>query len=148
MIRGGTSEELIPTNFVGHAGDAPGASPSIGAASVSSDKGDDNVSNNKDNSMQGPSEQLVLPTGLALYSHNVWQTPDMKRIRDKYVQSLFFQKFNSGLQSFYSKDWDTAKQCFQTVLDSFDDGPSNYFMAQMKQHDGVPPRDFLGFGLA
>ena len=148
MIRGGTSEELIPTNSVGHAGDAPGASPSIGAASVSSDKGDDNVSNNKDNSMQGPSEQLVLPTGLALYSHNVWQTPDMKRIRDKYVQSLFFQKFNSGLQSFYSKDWDTAKQCFQTVLDSFDDGPSNYFMAQMKQHDGVPPRDFLGFGLA
>ena len=148
MIRGGNSEELIPTNAVGNLGDAPGASPSIGAASVSSDKGDESLNHNKDSTIQGPSEQLVLPTGLALYSHNVWQTPDMKRIRDKYVQSLFFQKFNSGLQSFYSKDWDTAKQCFQTVLDSFDDGPSNYFMAQMKKHDGVPPRDFLGFGLA
>ena len=120
--------------------------PSIGGASVSSDKGDDNASNT--NAAHAPGEQLVLPTGLALYSLNVWQTPDMKRIRLKYVESLFFQKFNSGLQAFYKKDWDTAKQCFQTVLDTFDDGPSKYFMAQMKKYDGIPPKDFLGYGIA
>jgi class 3 adenylate cyclase len=144
QIRGGTSEELVPNNSSPNLADMH--APSIGGASVSSDKGDDNASNN--NAAHASGEQLILPTGLALYSLNVWQTPDMKRIRLKYVESLFFQKFNSGLQAFYKKDWDTAKQCFQTVLDTFDDGPSKYFMAQMKKYDGVPPKDFLGYGIA
>ncbi|KAL3921868.1 MAG: hypothetical protein SGILL_002519 [Bacillariaceae sp.] len=95
---------------------------------------------------QGPPE-LVLPTGPALYSHNVWQNPDMKKIRDKYVQGLFFQKFNEGLQAYYSKDWDSARVCFQLVLENFDDGPSKYFLAQMKMYNGVPPRDFRPYGV-
>lgn len=94
------------------------------------------------------SPELVLPTGPALYSHNIWQSPDMKRIRDKFVQGLFFQKFQSGLQAFYNKDWEMARQCFQTVLENFDDGPSKYFMDQMKKHKGVPPKNFLEYGLA
>ncbi len=72
----------------------------------------------------------------------------MKRIRDKFVKGLFFQKFNAGLQAFYSREWDTARQCFQTVLDNFDDGPSNYFMSQIKKNKGVPPKDFQEYGLA
>lgn len=92
--------------------------------------------------------ELVLPTGPALYSHNVWQSPDMKRIRDKFVQGLFFQKFQAGLQAFYSKDWDMARQCFQTVLENFDDGPSKYFMDKIMKNKGVPPKDFLEYGLA
>ena len=98
--------------------------PSIGGASVSSIP---SVDNTIDPNFQGPPE-LVLPIAPALYSHNVWQSPDMKRIRDKLVQGLFFQKFNAGLQAFYNKDWDMARQCFETVLDNFDDGPSKYFM--------------------
>jgi class 3 adenylate cyclase len=112
-------------------------SPSVGQGSVSSiPSAEENNPN-----FQNPPE-LVLPTGPALYSHNVWQSPDMKRIRDKYVQGLFFQKFSAGLQAFYSGDWDAARLCFQTVLDNFDDGPSRYFMTQMQKHNGVPPRGF------
>lgn len=114
---------------------------STGQASVSSVPSDENQPG-----LIGPPE-LVLPTGPALYSHNVWLSPDMKRIRDKYVQGLFFQKFHDGLQAFYSKDWDTAKVCFQQVLDSVDDGPSKYFLTQMKLNNGVPPRDFRGYGI-
>ena len=92
--------------------------------------------------------ELVLPSGPALYSHNIWQTPDMKRIRDKFVKGLFFQKFNAGLQAFYSKDWRTAQECFQTILEKYDDGPSKYFMSQIKKNKGTPPKDFGHYGIA
>jgi class 3 adenylate cyclase len=114
---------------------------SSGQASVSTVHSEDNYTN-----VKGLPE-LVLPTGPALYSHNVWQSPDMKRMRDKYVQGLFFQKFHDGLQAYYSKDWESAKVCFQLVLDNCDDGPSKYFLNQMLVHKGVPPRDFRGYGI-
>lgn len=109
--------------------------PSAGQGSVSSiPSADENNPNFH--------QDLVLPTGPALYSHNVWQSPDMKRIRDKYVQGLFFQKFSAGLQAYYGGDWDAARLCFQTLLDNFDDGPSRHFLTEMKKHNGVPPRGF------
>jgi hypothetical protein len=140
------SEELLLTGSVTAAGvdNNTLGSPSIAVGSASSLVSAEE-SNNPN--FQGPPE-LVLPTGPALYSHNAWQSPDMKKIRDKFVQGLFFQKFGAGLQAFYSKDWDMAKQCFQTVLDNFDDGPSKYFMSQIKAHKGGPPKDFLEYGLA
>jgi class 3 adenylate cyclase len=97
---------------------------------------------------QGDLPELVLPTGPALYSHNIWQSPDMKRIRDKFAEGVFFQKFQSGMQAYYNKDWDLARQCFQTVLEHVDDGPSKYFMDQMMKNNSVPPKDFLGYNLA
>lgn len=95
----------------------------------------------------GPSE-LVLPTGPALYNANVWVSEDIRRIRQLYSDGLFFQKFNSGLQSFYARDWEHAKQCFTTILDRFEDGPSRYFLNQIQKNNGVPPRDFKGYGIA
>merc|ERR1712146_400602 len=92
--------------------------------------------------------ELVLPTGPALYSHNVWQSPDMKKIRDRYVQGLFFQKYNTGLQAYYNKDWSAARSCFQSILENFDDGPSKYFLTQIKQNNGIPPKDFREYGIA
>jgi hypothetical protein len=41
-----------------------------------------------------------------------------------------------------------GRRCFQTVLDNVDDGPSKYFMSQIKENKGVPPKDFLEYGLA
>ena len=121
-------------------------SPSIGQPSVSSYPSNEEANTATNNNTAGhhhvPSE-LVLPVGPALYSHNVWQSPDMKRIRDRYVQGLFFQKFHGGLQAYYNKDWDTAHICFQTVADGFNDGPSRYFLGEMKKHNGRPPKDFL-----
>jgi len=90
----------------------------------------------------------VLPTGPALYSHNVWQSPDMKKIREKHVQNSFFQKYSSGLQKYYTKDWCEAKSCFEAILEHFDDGPSKYFMTQMEQNNGVPPKGFREYGIA
>lgn len=92
--------------------------------------------------------ELVLPTGPALYNANVWISEDIRRIRQLYVDGLFFQKFNSGLQSFYARDWEHAKQCFTTILDRFEDGPSRYFLNQIEKNDGIPPRDFKGYGVA
>jgi len=119
-------------------------SRSAGPPSVSSVHSIDEVNNPN---TQGPPE-LQLPTGPALYSHNNWQSPDMRRIREKFVQGLFFQKYSSGLNAFYNRDWETAEQCFTLLIRNFDDGPSKYFMEQIIKHNREPPRDFLAYGLA
>jgi class 3 adenylate cyclase len=90
---------------------------------------------------------LVLPTGPALYNANVWTSEDMRTMRQLYSDGLFFQNFMSGLQSFYAKDWDHASQCFTTILQRFEDGPSRYFLRQIEEHNGKPPRDFVGYGI-
>lgn len=95
-----------------------------------------------------PVAKLVLPTGPALYNANVWTSEDMRTIRQLYSDGLFFQKFMSGLQSFYSKDWEHSKNCFAVILERFEDGPSRYFMNQIEFHNGKPPRDFVGYGTA
>ena len=92
--------------------------------------------------------ELVLPSGPALYNHNIWQSPEMKRIRDRFVKGLFFQKYNAGLEAYYNKDWRTAQECFQTIVDNYDDGPSRYFLAQMKKYHGNCPKDFPPYGSA
>jgi hypothetical protein len=89
--------------------------------------------------------ELVLPTGPALYSENIWLQADMRRIRRRYTTDMF-STFNSGLQKYYAKDWNEAKLCFEAILDRFEDGPSNYFLDEMKKYDGVPPPDFKPFG--
>lgn len=92
--------------------------------------------------------ELVLPTGPTLYNANVWLNDDMRKIRELFSNGLFFQKFNSGLQSYYARDWEHAKQCFQTILERFDDGPSRYFLKCIEDNNGIPPRNFLGYGTA
>ena len=86
--------------------------------------------------------ELVLPTGPALYNANVWVSKEMRAIRELFSDGIFFQKFNSGLQSYYKKDWEHARQCFTTILERFEDGPSRYFFDQIEKHNGQPPRDF------
>jgi len=92
--------------------------------------------------------ELVLPTGHALYSHNIWQSPDMKKIRERFVEGLFFPKYQAGLQAYYAKDWELARQCFEIILENFDDGPSKYFMDKMMENNWIPPKDFLEYSLA
>ena len=89
--------------------------------------------------------ELVLPTGPALYSENIWLQADIRRIRRRYTTDIF-STFNSGLQKYYAKDWNEAKSCFEAILDRFEDGPSNYFLDEMKKYSGVPPPDFKPFG--
>lgn len=93
-------------------------------------------------------EFLVLPRGPALYNANVWSNQDMRKIRERYSDGIFFQKFNSGLQAFYNRDWEHALECFSTVLSRFDDGPSRYFLNQIEKNNGKPPKDFRGYGVA
>lgn len=90
--------------------------------------------------------ELELPTGPALYNANVWLSEDMRKIRQLYSDGLFFQQFNSGFLAYYARDWEHAKQCFQTILERFDDGPSKYFLNKIEESNGVPPRDFKGYG--
>ena len=92
----------------------------------------------------GPPE-LVLPTGPALYNANDWVNQEMRKMRKLYTDGIVFKNFNAGLQAFYGKDWETAKQCFLTILNLFEDGPSRYFLNQIEQHRGRPPRGFLPY---
>jgi len=89
---------------------------------------------------------LVLPSSSAMYNPGVWNSKEIRKIRQRFSDGLFFQKFSEGLQAYYSKDWEQAKRCFRTILDRIEDGPSRYFMNQMDEHDGVPPRNFLPYG--
>lgn len=95
-----------------------------------------------------PARILKLPTGTKRYSDRVWLEHDMKKIRHRYVANgLFFSKFGEGLRSYYSQDWGHAKSCFDLVLIQVEnDGPSRYFLKCMDKHNGVPPRDFIGYG--
>ena len=92
--------------------------------------------------------EFSLPKGPALYSPTFWVKEDMRRIRQLYSDGIFFQKFNSGLNSYYSRDWEHARQCFVTILERFEDGPSRYFLNQIEMHNGKPPRDFKPYGMA
>jgi hypothetical protein len=119
----------------------------LGASAVQSNTGLGMDGKMSEAAFQKP--ELVLPTGPALYNANIWRSEQMLKIREKYSDGLFFHKFNSGLQSFYAQDWDHAKQCFQGILDDcLDDGPSKYFLDQIKKHDGKPPPNFRGYGIA
>jgi hypothetical protein len=89
---------------------------------------------------------LTLPTGPAIYNANVWFNDDMRKIRERYSDGIFFQKFNHGLQSFYNKDWEHARNCFTTILAGFEDGPSRYFLTIIESHGGKPPKKFRSYG--
>lgn len=74
----------------------------------------------------------------------------MLKIREKYihgVDGLFFHKYNSGLQSYYSKDWKDSKEKFEAILERIDDGPSIYFMKLMELYNFKPPPNFQPFGI-
>jgi class 3 adenylate cyclase len=85
--------------------------------------------------------ELVLPTGIQHYKDKVWLKEDIRLIREKYTTAVI-QDFNSGLQKYYDQDWVSARRYFEMVLERFDDGPSNYFLEEMKRHDGKPPKNF------
>mmetsp|Transcript_19347 Transcript_19347/g.41657 ORF Transcript_19347/g.41657 Transcript_19347/m.41657 type:complete len:1150 (+) Transcript_19347:227-3676(+) len=117
------------------------------AAAASSASNADLTGDGDNQANNGPPE-LVLPTGPALYNQSVWVSEDMRRIRQLYSDGIFFQKFNSGLNSFYSRDWEHARQCFVTILERFEDGPSRYFLTQIEKNNGKPPRNFRPYGLS
>jgi class 3 adenylate cyclase len=93
-------------------------------------------------------EYLIPPKGPVLYNPNVWFSDDMRKIRERYSDGLFFQKFNSGLQAFYNKDWKYATECFSTILSRFEDGPSRHFLTQIEDNAGKPPPGFKPYGSA
>ncbi|KAL3785884.1 hypothetical protein HJC23_008772 [Cyclotella cryptica] len=94
------------------------------------------------------SKELVLPTGPSEYNERCWLAPDIRKIRRSYVSNgVIFPMFDSGLIAYYGRQWEHAKQCFLTVLAHIDDGPSRYYLKAMEKHNGVPPRDFIGYGL-
>jgi hypothetical protein len=89
---------------------------------------------------------LILPSGVSKYSEKSWLEPDMKAIRHDLVSNgVLFPKFDAGLKSYYAKDWEHAKCCFETVLSQRDDGPSRYYLRCIEKHGGKPPRGFIGY---
>ena len=85
--------------------------------------------------------ELILPTGVEQYKDRVWLQEDIRLIRQQYTTAVI-QDFNSGLQRYYDKDWINAKKYFEMVLARFDDGPSTYFLQEMKEHNFKPPPMF------
>ena len=91
-------------------------------------------------------QRLVLPTGPVFYNQNVWKSEEIIKIRSKFEDGLFSRKFNSGLKAFYRKDWIEAKECFTDLVEKYEDGPSKYFLAEIRKYNGRPPRHFIGYG--
>ena len=129
------SDELSDQNFL----------PGIGVTSNNSNA--DLTGDGEHHRNDGP-PVLSLPNGPQLYNASVWVSEDMRRVRQLYSDGIFFQKFNAGLNSFYSRDWEHARQCFVTILERFEDGPSRYFLTQIEKNNGKPPRNFRGYGMA
>lgn len=91
-------------------------------------------------------QRLVLPTGPVFYNQNVWKSEEISKIRSKFEDGCFSRKFNSGLKAFYRKDWIEAKECFTDLVEKYEDGPSKYFLAEIRKYNGRPPRHFIGYG--
>eukprot|EP00536_Pseudo-nitzschia_multiseries_P017930 jgi/Psemu1/328688/estExt_fgenesh1_pg.C_19450001 len=89
--------------------------------------------------------ELVLPTGPALYSENIWLQEDLRRMRRRYT-TKFFDTYNLGLKKYYSEDWDEARAHFEANLNQFEDGPSRYFLNEITKYDGTPPENFKPYG--
>jgi len=108
------------------------AAKALGTGSFPTAKGESNDEQEKIKQQKKGKRELVLPTGPALYSENVWLTADMRRIRRRYTTKIF-DLYNLGLQKFYSKRWNEAKIHFEAILDYFEDGPSLYFLAEIRK---------------
>jgi class 3 adenylate cyclase len=137
-----------PASIAAAAAAVAAANKSLGASSdhaLNHQQQDDE--SKADHKRRAERPELVLPTGPSLYSANVWLQSDMRRIRRKYTP-VVQNTFSAGLQKYYAKDWDGARQCFETVLERFEDGPSKYFLNEMKNHDYVPPPHFQPYGRA
>ena len=75
------------------------------------------------------------------YDASMWQDEDITIIRKKF-STEFFLKFNNGLSSNIAGDWDAAKVHFDFdffMVKHFDDGPSKYFLKEMKKHNFIRP---------
>jgi len=91
-------------------------------------------------------EDIHLPAGPAEFSNSVWISEEMRMMRSRYTDGMFFNTFDSGLRSYFSGNWVDAKRCFELILDRLEDGPSLYFMQMMKEHNWKPPFGFTGYG--
>lgn len=86
-------------------------------------------------------KELELPTGVQQYKDKDWLQEDIRMIREKYTTAVI-QDFSSGLDRYYARDWVSARRFFEMVLERLDDGPSNYFLEEMKRHNWKPPSNF------
>jgi hypothetical protein len=90
--------------------------------------------------------EITLPTGPAEFSSSVWVSEEMRLMRARYTDGMFFNSFDSGLRSYFAGNWVDARQCFATILERLKDGPSMYFMKLMEENNWKPPRNFSGYG--
>jgi len=135
----------ITDTFRGRGGEFTAAIVAAAAKALGNDPMmDSETSDEKQKREETP--QLVLPTGPALYSENIWLQSDMRRIRRRYTTNIF-NVFNLGLQKYYSSEWDEAKVHFEAILNCFEDGPSIYFLGEMRKHNWIPPPDFRSYGM-
>jgi class 3 adenylate cyclase len=85
--------------------------------------------------------ELVLPTGVVHYKERIWLQGDIRLIREQFTTAVI-QDFDTALQKYYDRDWVSARRYFEMVLKCIDDGPSKYFLEEMKTHGWKPPKHF------
>ena len=94
-------------------------------------------------------DKLILPEDVVRYDASMWQDEDITIISNKF-STEFFLKINNGLSSYIAGDWDAAKVHFDFdfMVKHFDDGPSKYFLKEMKKHNFIRPWNFNGYSEA
>jgi hypothetical protein len=110
---------------------------------------DDEISLRYDESkVENEHTMLTLPSKPIIYKQSLWNTVEMKQIRERFVGSNFFDTFSRGLEAYFTGRWKDARTHFEFTRDRFDDGPSKYFLKKMDETDNVLPRGFKGWNEA
>jgi len=101
-----------------------------------------------DSSTRDVKSRLQLPYGPSRYNSSIWHADDIKKIRHRYTDGIFFSMFNNGLKAYFVGDWKSAAENFKFILERFEDGPSRYFLSTIEENNLIPPRNFTGYGSA
>ena len=83
---------------------------------------------------------------MSLYQVSDWKKGEIRKVREKFADGVFLDKFNDGLTAYQKGDWQTADRCFVELIDKYDDGPSKYFQKIILKHQRMVPKGFIGYG--
>jgi class 3 adenylate cyclase len=92
---------------------------------------------------QGGTTSLFLPSGPSIYRESIWRSQEFRSLFQRF-HGDFFQRYNDGLNAYYARDWDHAQECFESLRNEFNDGPSQHFLDLMKEL-GKPPKNFASY---
>ena len=86
-------------------------------------------------------DELVLPSGPVRYHSSLWQSENIRKIRQKFT-AKFLYNFELGLNAYLEGEWKEAKRHFEFMKQRYDDKPSKVLLEKMEEYNFIPPYKF------